>query len=213
MSASPNTLSRKDRSLTKEGLDRLLESLDPDPESAARRYEELRRGLITFFTFRDQEDPAALADVTFNRAANSLIEGKEIFSQNPAAYFYAIARNVWLGNLARGRQTIPLPNGDHAFESERSPSPEDLIAKIEDRAASEQRLHYLDRCLQILPIEERELIIHYYQGSAGEKIANRQHLAERLGVRPAALRKRASRLRAKLADCLRNCNLEENPPK
>ncbi|MDX2033649.1 MAG: hypothetical protein SF339_23435 [Blastocatellia bacterium] len=213
MSASPKSFSRKDRPLTKEGFDRLLVCLDPDPESAAKRYEELRRGLITFFAFRNMEDPSALADETFNRAARSLSEGKEIYSQNPAAWFYAIARNIWLAALARSGQTIPLPDEGNAFENQRAPSPEQLIADAEDRATSEQQLACLDRCLRMLLPEERELITQYYHGTAGEKIANRQLIAERLGLQQAALRKRASRLRARVADCTFNCLSAARPAK
>ncbi len=211
MADSPNPLPRKDRSLTQEGFSLLLARLGSDPENAARRYEELRRGLITFFAFRNLEDPAALADETFNRAAHSLSEGKEILAEDPAAYLYAIARNIWLAAVTRGPQTLPYPEEDSAFEHRQAPSPEDLLTAIEIRIESEQQLSCLDRCLNELPLEERNLILRYYQGTAGDKIANRQLLAEQLGLQPPALRKRASRLRTKLADCLRACLSTPHP--
>jgi DNA-directed RNA polymerase specialized sigma24 family protein len=71
--------------------------------------------------------------------------------------------------------------------------------------APEGRIECLRTCLQNLPVENRELIVEYYQGEKGAKIENRKRLTERFGVPVNTLRNRALRLREKLQGCVQNC--------
>src|SRR5262249_5458704 len=72
----------------------------------------------------------------------------------------------------------------------------------EEEAARERQLACLDRCLQGLRPEQRELVIEYYRDSRREKIERRQNLAKRLGITMNALAIRASRIRAILETCV-----------
>src|SRR5262245_56359395 len=88
--------------LNREALDRLLEALDPDRESASRRYEELRRKLINLFAWERSETPEDLADETLNRLARRLSEGVTI-DGSVDRYAYGIAR-LLLREETRARQ-------------------------------------------------------------------------------------------------------------
>src|SRR5215475_1422678 len=92
---------KKDTDLTRAAFDRLLSSLGPDRESAANAYVELRRTLFTYFAVRGSEAPDLLADETFDRVARRLSDGQTIFTQNPANYFFGVARNVWRESRVR----------------------------------------------------------------------------------------------------------------
>jgi len=69
----------------------------------------------------------------------------------------------------------------------------------------EQRLDCLERCLDQLSPNDREVIRTYYTGDTGIKIQNRRQLAESLGIPINALRIRALRIREKLEDCVETC--------
>jgi DNA-directed RNA polymerase specialized sigma24 family protein len=195
---------KKDWVLTQDAFDGLLLSLDADRERAAERYETLRRALTTYFEFRDVPSPEELADETINRVARRLSEGREIYSDNPNSYFYAVARNVWREHLATPGKVVSstddLPPGRVAAED-----PFESGAREAECAVYERRLECLEGCLGGLKPDERGLITDYYQGEKDVKIGNRKALADRLGVPLNALRIRACRLRARLEECVRSC--------
>lgn len=200
---------KKDQSLTQEGFDRLLDSLDADRDRAAARYEELRRALIAFFSFRQSPDPFEHTDETFSRVARRLGEGQNITSADPAGYFYAIARNVWREHLAKpyvmvelslepSQQTLP------GRVPKTAPAPDALLAEREAREAEDAQLRRLDHCLEALAFADRTLLIAYYEDSDGNQITRRESLAREYGLTVPSLRNRLCRLREKLAACLRN---------
>lgn len=82
---------KKEWVLTREAFDKLLACLDRDRERAAEKYEEIRNALITFFEHRGCLSPQEYADETINRVARRLSEGKEIYANNAASYFYGVA--------------------------------------------------------------------------------------------------------------------------
>jgi hypothetical protein len=53
--------------------------------------------------------------------------------------------------------------------------------------------------------ENRDLILNYYNGDKGEKIANRKVLTELLGIPSNILRMRALRVRERLRLCSEDC--------
>jgi DNA-directed RNA polymerase specialized sigma24 family protein len=77
---------------------------------------------------------------------------------------------------------------------------------MDDRAAlQEQRLECLDRCLQQLKPEQRDLAIEYYRDAKRERIERRRSLADRLGITMNALGVRACRIRNALQTCMSAC--------
>jgi DNA-directed RNA polymerase specialized sigma24 family protein len=69
----------------------------------------------------------------------------------------------------------------------------------------EQRLDCLDRCLQELKPEQRDLIVEYYADDRRQKIERRRELATRLGITMNALGIRAFRIRDGLMACVESC--------
>ena len=200
---SPRSL-KKDWVLSQDAFDTLLARLDGDPERAGQKYEQIRCALITFFECRGCFSPEDHADETVNRVARRLLEGKDIHTENPASYFYGVARNVlreyWdaSGRAPASLDSVPPP-------TIRSHSPHRIQEERSERQLREQRLDCLERCLESLIANDRNLIAAYYQGDTGVKVENRKRLAERLGIPLNALRIRALRIREKLEHCVTRC--------
>lgn len=179
--------------LTQEAFDRLLMLLAPDRESAAEKYLELRANLLRFFEWRGCPFPEEHADETINRVAKRVAEGEVI--QNPSGYIFGVARLLLL-EIHKERAKEQRAMGELAFSQ--------TVASYQFEEL-EPRVECLRRCLMTLSDENRELILHYYQGEKGPKIENRKRLSERLNVSLNTLRMRALRLREKLQACVADC--------
>lgn len=189
--------------LTSEAFERLLVAFDPDRESAAQKYEIMRRKLAEFFEARGTDAPPDYADETINRVARRIEEGEQI--QDLASYFYGVARLIWLEFVrSRDKESTPL---------ELAPIPVALnAAEVEaELNRKEQRLTCLEFCLSKLSPANRNLIVEYYREEQGLKIETRKRLAETLNTTVNGLRLRASRIRAELSACVHSC-VQKNSP-
>jgi RNA polymerase sigma factor (sigma-70 family) len=184
-----------ERELTSQAFVRLLGRLGDDEEQAAQKYEDLRHTLIRSFEWRGAPFPEEHADETFNRLARKLDEGVEI--RNVNEYAYTVARLVWLEAL-KGNTKRNTPLDEIAHEPV-------ALDTSNEKAEKETRLNCLDDCLEVLPVENRELIMEYYVDEKRGRIDRRRDLAERLGLRRDALANRAQRLRDKLEQCVTRC--------
>jgi len=195
---------KKDSELTPEAFESLLASLDSDRDAAARTYERIRVALLAYFEHHGSLCPAEHADKTFDLAARSLREGKEIYISAPAGYFYGVARNVLREYRKQHRNRFVSID---AFEGAgaRVAEPLMLFSRERDHSDHERRLDCLDKCLSLLPAQNRELMLQYYDGEKQVKIANRKGLAEQMRVSMPLLRVRALRLRKQLEECVENC--------
>src|SRR5262249_38724109 len=129
---------------------------------------------------------------TVNRVARKVSEGEQL--QNPMAYFVGVARLLLL--------EVHKANARHGQAlSEMAANSAESI----DSSESEARVECLQKCLNKLSTENRNLILQYYQGDKGEKISNRRKLTETLGIPVNTLRMRALRLREKLQECMEKC--------
>lgn len=182
---SPRSSTDKGWVLTQEAFDALLRWLDPDPEQAARRYEEIRRRLIRFFTYRRCTAAEDLADETMNRAAKRMQEGLAYVGE-AASYFYGVAHNVYLEHVRKKPSVLPPP----------PPRPTEEV---------EREHACLEQCLERLQPRSRELIRGFYQEEKQAKIDHRKRLAAHLGMSPNALRVQAHRIRLVLHECVRQC--------
>lgn len=174
--------------MTPEAFDRLLTWLGDDRDSAARKYEEIRRGLIRIFIARGCRWAEELADETINRVVRKIFEVADNFDDNdPARYFYGVARNVhreYLHNLSRPLPAEPPPPADPP-----SPAEEECLAS----------------CLGRLEAPARDLVIDYFSRDKQAKIDLHKQMAARLGVTVNALRIRAFRIRGSLRECVLGC--------
>jgi DNA-directed RNA polymerase specialized sigma24 family protein len=187
-------LSRKERELTPGAFAKLLAELDPDPETAGGKYEELRRQLIKFFEWRGALFQEELADETLNRLARKIDEGEKI-EKNVVAFSLGIARFVLL-------ETLKRPDNKRVELKEL-----DTIASPPERREEDDDLWLvcLRECLRGVSNENRELIIEYYQDEGRARINDRKMLADNLGISLNALFTRAKRTRDKLEECVARC--------
>ncbi len=171
--------------LTQESFYALLVWLDPDRALAGQKYESIRMRLIKIFACRGCYEPEDLADETINRVTNKLndLEG---FVGERAPYFYGVANKVHMGYL---RRRPPPPQPPPMYDSEEI----------------EKEYKCLDRCLQSLTADNRNLVLQYYQDEKKAKIEHRKRLADQFGIALNALRIRAHRIRATLQVCVQKC--------
>lgn len=183
---------RRKWTLTQEAFDKLLAAFDADREIAGKKYLDLRDNLIRLFEWRGCPFPEDHADETVNRVARKISEGEMV--REPAQYAIGVARMLLLEiRKEQAKQQSALSElvntADTTYEFE----------ELEPRVAC------LERCLQSLSAENRELIVHYYQGEKSAKIENRKSLTDRFKVPINTLRMRALRLREKLQTCVETC--------
>ena len=172
--------------LATETFDYLLAWLHPDRERAGQRYEEIRRRLIKVFASRDCWEPEDLADETMRRVESNVRDVAPDWVNDPALYFYAVARNVRREYVRRKPEPLPPPKPD-----------------TEDAERNDACLEW---CLQkLLGDDECTLVLQYYQGQGGTKIKNRQELCEQYGLGLNALRIRMHRVLKRLRPCVLDC--------
>jgi RNA polymerase sigma factor (sigma-70 family) len=177
---------KKNWVLSQESFDALLEWLDSNREQAGIKYEEIRRRLIKIFTGRGCADSEDLADETINRVTSKLDEIEDEFTGDRARYFYGVANKVLMEYLRR-----------------KTPQPPPSLPSDSNRIEQEYRC--LEKCIDRLSDENRELLFEYYGAEGKAKIVKRKELADRLGIAPNALRIRAYRIRLALQECVEVC--------
>jgi DNA-directed RNA polymerase specialized sigma24 family protein len=193
-------LLREEPKITQFAFGRLLEWLDDGADSQGETYLEMRRRLVAYFDRRNRPFPDELADETLNRITKTLGECGSIAVTPPARYCYAVARFVLLEDLRRRPRYLSVeivrtepctPSGPPMADGE--------------YAIREQRLECLDRCLDRLKPQQRDLAIEYYRDAKRMRIDRRRELANRLGITMNALGIRASRIRSSLEVCVDDC--------
>ena len=176
----------KEHILTQAAFDKFLDWLGPDREQAGKKYEDIRRRLIKLFTCRGCAEAEELTDETINRVIEKAPEMADTYVGDPTAYFYTVAKYVYLEYTKRKPYVAPPP----------PPDPSDELEK-ESRC--------LDECMEKIPPNNRDLILLYYRQEKQTKIDYRKQLADQLGIGMNALRIKMCRIRASLEECLVNC--------
>ena len=180
---------RKTWSLTQESFEQLLAWLDSNREEAATKYENIRVRLIKYFVCNACGDhDENLADQTFDRVTKKLERGEipEPFTGDKTLYFLAFARHIRLEHI-NDRKPRELP------------APVIVPDIIEDEAFC------LEKCVPILPNEDRWLAIEYYRFEKSTKVGHHKKLAEQYGLTLAGLRTRIFRVRERLKPCIEEC--------
>jgi len=180
-------------SLTPEAFEKLLNAFSADRDEAGVQYEIMRRKLVRFFEWRKVESADEYADETINRVARRVEEGEVI--ENLNAYFYGVARMVYLEALKDPERAVASIDDEPQIRDKKAPEPTE----------SEPRVLCFDRCLDSLPVDNRRLIVGYYQEERRAKIELRQELADSLQIPLNALRIRAHRIRVRLEQCITQC--------
>ena len=181
--------------LQPEHLEALLQGLASDRDVAGERYVELSRRLRAVFLYRQCPDPDELVRETLDRAGRKLVElGSRFEGRDPAPYVFGVAWNVARESFRRP-STEPLEDGRQIA----GPSSADA------EEGAERRSVCLDRCLERLPEDDRDLALKYYQGEKRAKIRQRAALADELGVSANALRLKVHRITRRLRQCVFEC--------
>lgn len=194
----PPTLCRlnsaADEGINSVDFEQFLGWLGPDAEAAGRKYESIRSRLITMFKARRCVFAEDLADVTIERVTRKLSDRTFGFTGDPALYFYAVAKKIY---LEYQHKVITDYRRSAIWPAARTNHP-DL----------ENMLEQLDEALNTLRESDRELILRYYSGTGKQKISHRRALAEQFSIGPNALRLRVFRIRKEIKNrMLRSCAL------
>jgi DNA-directed RNA polymerase specialized sigma24 family protein len=180
----------------------LLEWLDDGVESHGETYLEMRRRLVLYFDRRNRLSADELADETLNRIARTLEKDGAIATTPPARYCYVVAKFVLLEDVRRDHVHVRLDEPrirDANAGGVRIPELDEAVS------IKEQRLECLDRCLQELKPDQRDLVVDYYRDTKRQKIEGRRDIAMRLGITMNALGIRACRIRSTLETCVETC--------
>jgi len=175
-------------SISQQSFDTLLSWLDSDREAAGIKYENIRKSLIRIFISNGFDDAEDLADVVINRVTVKIPDMIASYVGEPAAFFFAVARNVI--HEARRRKEIAT---DQVPE---------IINPVKDQS---ETYDCLVECLKVLPGDKRELILDYYTYEGKDKIAHHRRMAQELGITDGALRTRAHNIRSNLEKCVVKC--------
>jgi len=182
--------------LRPELFDSLLGWLDPVRDRAAEKYEKIRTSLVRLFASRGCIDADELADETINRVASRVTQLMETYVGDPASYFSRVAHYVLL---------------ESSRASARGPMLRELMVEQAGSGDEQEQAQIcLQKCLEQLSEENRELILQYYGPEKPGKIGNRKELAQNLGISISGLRIRVHRIRTSLQKCVTACLEEAN---
>ena len=182
--------------LEQDDFDQLLRWLSADREEAGEKYEQVREGLIRFFRYKGCNDSETLADETINRFAGKVTTLDTSQNFKTITYFYGFAANILLENNRKvGANNVQLDSLE-IFQHPNSGFDED---------STDDKFNCLEKCLQELSADEREIMIEYYSKDKLAKIQARKLLAERLKCDLNALQVKTFRLRNTLGKCVRKC--------
>ena len=175
--------------LTQAAFDGFLATLDRDRDKAGEKYEYIRLKLLKYFQWCGSEVPDIDADETINRVTRKIYEGQEVYNLN--GYIYGVARLVHA-------ETVKRQSRIRALDEE----PSIDFASIDADVGAARYQDCLERCLECLSDEDREVITEYYRYKKTEKINCRKRLAARLGISLNTLRVKMHRQRISLEACV-----------
>lgn len=179
---------KRERDPTREEFDKLLLWLDSDRTKAAAKLEQIEARLIRIFVSRGCVDDDVLKDEVINRVATRIDTVRQNYPDalRCCLGFVDNVHREYLREQKKMKEAVPPP----------PPSPPEELER-EDQCLRE--------CVSELTAEEQYLLVNYFQGETGTRIANRKRLAQELRLSLNALRCQAHRLRKKVRFCLQNC--------
>lgn len=179
--------SKTKKEVTRERFASFLEWLSPDRDVAGEEYERLRFRLCTFFSQRQCSFADELADETINRV---ILKSSEEEIENKIAYCYGVAKNVYRESLRKQRIHVDIDDVTITAKAPEEPS-----------FSSE----CLDKCLEKLPSDSRNLLLEYFSEAKLAKINLHRRISESLETTQTALRMRVMRTKQKLKVCVQEC--------
>ena len=176
--------------ITQEQFDSLLDWLDHDRDTAGRKYETIREGLLRIFAAKGFSDAEDLVDETINRVIIRLPDIKDTYEGDPARFFHGVARNIIRERLRR--KLVPLDD-------------ESVLPDPPSEKPDDDRHECLDLCLDVLQAQKRDLLLTYLEHEGREKIEHHKQMARELGITEGALRGRVHQIRSGVEQCVKQC--------
>jgi hypothetical protein len=178
---------------------RLLGFLAQGRSDQGAAYERTRARLVEFFTGRGILNAEELADATFDRLLAKLTDADVLAVRSPLGYALRFAHFIYL-------ETVKAEVAHRQRLDSVEPSdPDSAEAALVER----QHLQLVQQGLDELDATDRLLLLSYYEHTGRDRINSRQELCRTLGLNPALLRTRVSRLRAQLERRVRALALGE----
>jgi DNA-directed RNA polymerase specialized sigma24 family protein len=175
------------REVTREKFASFLEWLNPDRDLAGEEYERLRFRLCTFFSQRQCRFADELADETINRV---ILKVSEERIENKIGYCYGVAKNIFRESLRKERTHLDI---------------DDITIAAKDPEAQSFSNECLDKCLEKLSPESRDLLLEYFSEVKQAKIELHRRISDGLAMTQTALRMRVMRTKQKLKICVQEC--------
>jgi DNA-directed RNA polymerase specialized sigma24 family protein len=175
------------KEVTRESFEIFLGWLSPEQEKQGEEYERLRFRLMTFFGARGCLYAEELADEVINRIV--LLVGREVI-ENKLGYVYGVAKNVYLESLRKEKTHV---NVDDLNLAANAPAEIDFSNKC------------LEKCLQKLPRDRRELVLDYFSEEKSSKVALHKKTSDEMRISQTALRMRVMRIKQQLSVCVKDC--------
>ncbi len=184
----------RDRAIPPESFEEILAWLNSDREVAAKMYVQLHHDLSKLIQWKGLNNSEELTDEVFDRVAWKVHEVRQTYVGDPRLYFRGVANNVIKEHLKKLKNQVSLESID---------PPQQSSAKVDHEKAVLEEC--LNRCLEKLDSEQRELVLAYYAKDRQAKIDHRNEIATKLGVTVPALRVKVYRIREKLERCMDRC--------
>ena len=186
---------RKITEITGEDFKNLLGCFSSDTEEAARKYEEIRRGLIDFFYYRGATDAESLADETINRVAKKLPTANFDENFKTATYFYSFAAKIHLEDRREhSKIAVSIDEIESLADPKNTLNEPDKAGEI-----------CLEKCLAQHSPDENRILLQYYGFDADARTQARKSLAEENNINIGLLHTKISRLKKTLRGCLKKC--------
>jgi RNA polymerase sigma factor (sigma-70 family) len=157
----------------------ILAILDPNPVRAEEKYVELYRKLSRYFEWNRQNDPEDLAQEALKRGFVRFQEGEGVTLENPAGYFFGIARNLL-------RERFSARRVEELDDELLLPS-QPLFRGLD----TSEQIVFLKECLSELPRNDFDLLLAYFEGKA-------EVWARQAGIPSGTVRMRIHRIRKRL---------------
>jgi RNA polymerase sigma factor (sigma-70 family) len=194
-------------SLGPESWDALFDFLDPGRRAAGpdrdreaeHRCAEILRKLACFFASRRCANPEDLALETILRVASKCRDIDVSSYADRVGYFYGVARNV-IHEVQRSGQ-----RESRAYKSFAQEFPGIALPDPDAWTRAETARSCLERCLDTLPAQAKQLILRYHSNEGAAKVTAHRALAEEIGKSVNALRIEAHRIRRTLQQCVFSC--------
>lgn len=177
--------------VTVENFSSFLAWLSPDGDRAGEEYELLRYKLCAYFGNRRCSVPDELADETINRV---ILKRCEVVIDNKWAYLYGVARNVYREFLRKQPAHLDI---DKVVLPSTQPEEEPGFSR-----------ECLDKCLDELPPQKKELVLQYFSRTKTAKINLRRQISQTMEKSQTAVRMEVKRIKDRLKRCVQECMSE-----